>query len=78
MMPAINEMAHKIFGPSLPDVRDLEKKMVLALVNSHPSVDLPEPLGPSVISVGGLQVKDPPNPLPKVNRFFARYTKKMV
>lgn len=67
-MPVINEMAHEVFGSDLPDVRDLEKKIVLALVNAHPSVDLPEPLGPNVIPVGGLQVRDPPHPLPKVKK----------
>lgn len=70
MMPALNKMAHEVFGLDLPDVWELEKRIVLSLVNAHPSVDLPEPLVPSVIPVGGLQVKDPPRPLPKVHTFL--------
>lgn len=56
-------MAVKRFGPDLPFVGDLERMSVLALVNTHPAFDYPEPLPPNVIAVGGLQVR-PPQPLP--------------
>lgn len=42
-----------------PYLGELQKKVVLALVNSHPAADLPTPLGPNVIPVGGLQIKEP-------------------
>ncbi|KAG4073664.1 hypothetical protein HA402_000888 [Bradysia odoriphaga] len=64
-MPFIDEMLTKNFGPDYPGGRELELKTVLALVNSHPSIDFPEPLPPNVIPVGGLQIRSPPRPLPK-------------
>lgn len=64
-LPAIDEMVRKIFGNNYPYMGDLEKKMLIALVNTHPSIDFPEPLSPNIIPVGGLQIKEP-KPLPKV------------
>lgn len=58
-------MAKKVFGSDYPYMGDLEYKTVIALVNSHPAIDFPEPLGPNVIPVGGLQILEP-KPLPKV------------
>lgn len=65
-MPFVDEMSAKTFGPDYPKGSDLESKTVLALVNSHPSIDFPEPLSPNVIPVGGLQIRSPPKALPKV------------
>lgn len=62
-LPAIDAMARRVFGPSLPYVAHLERHIVLALVNTHPALDYAEPLPPSVIPVGGLQVRAP-RPLP--------------
>lgn len=62
-LPTIHEMAAKVFGPDLPFVGDLERLTVLALVNTNPTIDYPEPLPPNVIAVGGLQVREP-KPLP--------------
>lgn len=42
----------------------MEKRAVLALVNTHPAVNFPESLPPNVIEVGGLQITEP-QPLPK-------------
>lgn len=56
-------MATTIFGPDLPNLRDIERKAVLAFVNAHPSIDVPEPLPPNIIAVGGLQTR-PSKPLP--------------
>lgn len=58
-------MARQVFGNDYPYMGDLEKKTLIALVNTHPSIDFPEPLSPNIIPVGGLQIKDP-KPLPKV------------
>lgn len=60
----MQRMATKIFGPDLPNLGELERKSVLGFVNSHPTVDIPEPLPPNVIAVGGLQVR-PAKPLPQ-------------
>lgn len=58
-------MARKVFGSDYPYMGDLEKKTLIALVNTHPSIDFPEPLSPNIIPVAGLQIKEP-KPLPKV------------
>lgn len=61
----LDEMAKNIFGQDLPFIGDIERKIDLVLVNSHPAIDFPELLLPNVIQVGGLQVKEP-KPLPEV------------
>lgn len=42
-----------------PYLSEIEQKTVLALVNTHPSFDVAEPLAPNVIPVGGLQIEEP-------------------
>lgn len=61
----VDQMARVYFGNNLPYLGDLEKRLELALVNSHPGMDLPELLLPNTIQVGGLQVKEPKS-LPEV------------
>lgn len=63
-MPTIHAMATKVFGNDLPYVGDLERHTKIALVNAHPVFDVPEPLPPNVIAVGGLQVRATANRLP--------------
>lgn len=50
-----------------PYLGDIEKRSILALVNTDPAVDFSQPLPPNTIPVAGLQVRDPPSPLPKVS-----------
>lgn len=40
---------------------NIEKQTVLALVSTHPAYDVPQPLPPNVIPVGGLQIQAPKN-----------------
>lgn len=63
-MPSLHAMATQVFGIDLPYVGDLERHTVIALVNAHPVFDVPEPLPPNVIAVGGLQVRPNANALP--------------
>lgn len=59
-------MAREIFvDKDYPYMGDLEYKTVIALVNTHPAIDFPEPLPPNIIPVGGLQIKEG-KPLAKV------------
>lgn len=46
-----------------PHLDELQKRTVIALVNTHPSFDVAEPFPPNVIPVGGLQIQKP-KPLP--------------
>lgn len=69
-------MAAEVFGPTLPYVGSLELKTKIALVNSHPAIDYPEPLSPNVIAVGGLQVRPTPDQLPEDIEDFIRSSRK--
>lgn len=45
--------------PNLPDVQTLLQKIILALCNTHFSIEKLEPLPPNIIPVGGLQIQEP-------------------
>lgn len=52
------DMMKKYLGlPNIPDVRELEKTVSLAIVNSHYSYYGIRPVTPAVIEVGGLHVE---------------------
>uniref|UniRef100_A0A182K8V2 UDP-glycosyltransferases domain-containing protein n=1 Tax=Anopheles christyi TaxID=43041 RepID=A0A182K8V2_9DIPT len=54
----------------LPYLGALDQKMMLMLVNSHHSVDFPEPIPQNMVQVGGLQII-PTAPLPAdIDRFI--------
>lgn len=61
--------------PGLPHVSELQKKMAIALVNTHFSYETVEPLPSNVIPVGGLQIKLP-QPLEEQIRKFVESSKK--
>ncbi|XP_058828492.1 UDP-glucosyltransferase 2-like [Topomyia yanbarensis] len=75
-IPKTDELlrSHPAFR-SIPYLGDLDKNMMLMLVNSHHSVDFPEPIPQNMIPVGGLQIT-PPKPLPKDIEEFIRRGKK--
>ncbi|XP_069165918.1 UDP-glycosyltransferase UGT5-like [Procambarus clarkii] len=50
--------------PELPPLLDLERNMSLALINTHFSIDIPLPLLPSQVEVGGMHCR-PASPLPQ-------------
>ncbi|GAB0099856.1 hypothetical protein DMENIID0001_157460 [Sergentomyia squamirostris] len=56
IVPKINQSIKKDFG-MLSDVREIEKRTKLILLNKHPAIDVVEPLLPNVIPVGGLQIQ---------------------
>ncbi|EAT45661.1 AAEL003076-PA [Aedes aegypti] len=58
-----------------PYLGDLDRKMKLMLVNSHHSVDFPEPIPQNMIQVGGLQII-PPKPLSAEIEEFIKNSKK--
>lgn len=60
-----NAEAKKYFGDDLPPLSEIAANTSLMLVNSHFSLNLPRPLVPGVIEVGGLNVKTP-GKVPKV------------
>lgn len=46
----------KHLGQNLPNIRQLERSVVLALVNSHHSISGIRPTVPAIVEVGGLHV----------------------
>lgn len=59
-------IVEKHVGPGVPPLPELAYNMSLLLANTHPALNLPKPLGPSVIEIGGIHV-DQPKSLPQVS-----------
>jgi glucuronosyltransferase len=62
------QIARKYLGEELPLLRDVVLNSSLLLVNSHFSLNLPRPLVPAVVEVGGVHIGDlkrPPKNLEK-------------
>lgn len=69
-LPKQTELARDAFkslenqlGGRLPSTDDLEKKISLHLVNSHPAMSYPRPRMPGMIDIAGVQIR-PTKPLP--------------
>lgn len=52
------DIARKYLGEDIPDIRELERRVPLALVNAHYTYQGVRPLTPAMKHVGGLHVKD--------------------
>lgn len=59
LVPHQDEIVRKHIQWHFPYLADIEKKTVLAVINTHPAFDGPEPMPPNVIPVGGLQIQEP-------------------
>ena len=57
-LPQIDKIVRKVF-PDMPYIEELTKRTKIVLMNSHPAVQLIEPMMPNVISVGGLHITKP-------------------
>ncbi|XP_014485662.1 PREDICTED: UDP-glucuronosyltransferase 1-10-like [Dinoponera quadriceps] len=53
-----DDIIKKYFGPGMPSVRELEKKVSIILMNSHISLNGVKPTTPAVVDVGGLHIYD--------------------
>lgn len=65
LIPKLDKFTEKYFGPGLPSTSEIERRMLLALVNTNPAMDYRAPLPENVIPVGGIHIQDP-KPLPQV------------
>lgn len=65
-VPEQDSIVRKYVKINFSYLGDIEKRSILAFVNTDPAVDFNQPLPPNVIPVAGLHVKEPTNPLPKV------------
>lgn len=60
-------IGRKYFGPDVPDADTLMKNSSLVFINGHFSVDLPKPLLPNFVEIGGIHLSQP-KPLSQVNK----------
>lgn len=63
MLPKQDEILHK-YLPHVPKVQELVRSQSLMLVNSHVSFELPVPMLPNIVEIGGYHVEEP-KPLQK-------------
>ncbi|KAL1453033.1 hypothetical protein WDU94_007209 [Cyamophila willieti] len=63
-VPKDQKIANDNFGPGLPPLSAIAKNTSLILANIHFSLNLPRPVVPQLIEVGGLHIQ-PAKPLPK-------------
>lgn len=57
-MPELDDATAEYFGPNYPSISEMERRTILALVNTNPVMDYPAPLQESIIPVGGLHIKE--------------------
>uniref|UniRef100_A0A336LS81 UDP-glucuronosyltransferase n=1 Tax=Culicoides sonorensis TaxID=179676 RepID=A0A336LS81_CULSO len=70
-LPSQNEMYNSVFPDPKPSFYDLRNsKVALILLNSHFSLGFPRPLMPNIIEVGGMQINQKPDSLPKEIKDF--------
>lgn len=60
------DIIRKYISPDLPDIRELEKKISMILVNSHMSLNGIKATTPALVEVGGLHVQEEGVELPAV------------
>jgi glucuronosyltransferase len=65
-IPKQEAIARKYFKEDLPSFMDIWKNFSVILANTLVGLDDPRPLLPNVIPIGGMHIKDQPDPLPKV------------
>lgn len=80
-MPKMTELARVAFrklenqqGGRLPSVEELEKKISVHLMNSHPALSYPRPKMPGMVDIAGIHIK-PAKPLPNdIQKFLDEAT----
>ncbi|XP_076655537.1 UDP-glycosyltransferase UGT5-like isoform X4 [Halictus rubicundus] len=58
-------LIEKYYGPGVTNLKEMVSNASLMLVNTHFSLHGPQPYPPNVVEVGGLQIPEKNNPLPK-------------
>jgi len=61
--PEMDAQSREFFGGNSPTIEEVNKKIVVGLVNSHPAVQGARPQLPAVVQIGGFHVR-PIQPLP--------------
>lgn len=65
LYPNLEKMTREKFKFDFPPLKEISQKTSLMLINTDDAIDVPEPLQPNMIQVGGLQITDT-KPLPQV------------
>jgi glucuronosyltransferase len=75
-LPKQTELAREAFkalenqqGGRLPSIEDLEKKISVHLMNSHPAFGFPRPKMPGLVGIAGVHIRNP-KPLPENIKTF--------
>jgi glucuronosyltransferase len=58
-------IANEVFGPDLPNLKEIAQQSQAALVNTHNSIHGTRPHLQNIVEVGGLHISSRINPLPK-------------
>ncbi|PSN46987.1 hypothetical protein C0J52_17341 [Blattella germanica] len=74
---AMDELGRKYYGADLPPLSTLKKRTSMLFLNSHFSLNIPRPVVPSFIEVGGLHIR-PGGKLPKDIETFMNEAKRGV
>ncbi|KAJ4431916.1 hypothetical protein ANN_20522 [Periplaneta americana] len=64
-MPNMEAMAKEFFKQDLPSFVDIQRNFSLFLANTVFGLEDARPLTPNIIPIGGMHVKEKPDPLPK-------------
>ncbi|XP_069693360.1 UDP-glucosyltransferase 2-like [Periplaneta americana] len=64
-IPNMEAMAKEFFKQDLPSFVDIQRNFSLVLENTVFGLEDARPLTPNIISIGGMHVKEKPDPLPK-------------
>ncbi|XP_069693335.1 UDP-glucosyltransferase 2-like [Periplaneta americana] len=64
-MPDMDAMAKEFFKQDMPSFVDIQRNFSLVLANTVFGLEDARPLTPNIIPIGGMHVKEKPDPLPK-------------
>ncbi|KAJ4431914.1 hypothetical protein ANN_20520 [Periplaneta americana] len=72
-IPNMEAMAKEFFKQDLPSFVDIQRNFSLVLENTVFGLEDARPLTPNIIPIGGMHVKEKPDPLPKVPYYYYYY-----
>lgn len=71
-LPFVENLNRKYFGEEVDSFEKLQRHIALLLTNINPVLNIPQPVTPNVIPVGGLHAR-PGKTLPEVSNLFYNF-----